>query len=89
MRLELTLSPEAQARLQMQVDAFNRASGKSLDLPQWATLHLHEIAISAEFAPLVETIKKEQEDIAGAATEAAVTKERARLLASIGYSIPH
>jgi hypothetical protein len=66
-------------RLAVLKDAYNAENGALLDLTQWITLHLRELAISREWSDSVQAIQRQQQ----ADAQSAIRDERTRLLAAV------
>lgn len=77
--IPIILSKACTDRLAVLKDAYNAENGALLDLTQWLTLHLRELAIGREWSDSVQSIQRQQDAIAQSATR----DERTRLLATV------
>jgi hypothetical protein len=83
-KFTIDLTAAAVAKLQAIVARHNADNGTALTVADWVLLNLKEIAIGEELGKTAESIRRQAEDDANAATAAAIRAERDRLLASLG-----
>ena len=75
----ITLTPEAEARLNVLVAEYNAANSTTLNLVGWITLHLRELAIERDLLAEAARLRTQ----ADADVVAAVHAERTRLLGTV------
>ena len=82
-KFTITVTDKALAKLQAVVNTHNQNNGATLTVQQWLDLHVKDVAINQDLAAALQTIQQEQQQLAQAALDAAVSAERDRLLTEL------